>query len=67
MNKIDWCEGGLQLADIGTKNVGETWHQDVLQQDVVFHGKTWELKTEHLYKRGDSVLASYEEQEFWID
>ena len=23
MKKIDWCEGGLQLADIGTKNVSE--------------------------------------------
>ena len=23
MHKIDWCEGGLKLADIGTKNVGE--------------------------------------------
>ena len=23
MKKIDWCEGGLQLADIGTNNVGE--------------------------------------------
>ena len=23
MNKIDWCEGGLRLADIGTKNVSE--------------------------------------------
>ena len=23
MNKIEWCEGGLQLADIGTKNVSE--------------------------------------------
>ena len=23
MHKIDWCEGGLQLADIGTKNVNE--------------------------------------------
>ena len=21
MQKIEWCEGGLQLADIGTKNV----------------------------------------------
>ena len=21
MHKIDWCEGGLQLEDIGTKNV----------------------------------------------
>ena len=23
MRKIDWCEGGLQLADIGIKNVSE--------------------------------------------
>ena len=23
MQKIDWCEGGLQLADIGPKNVSE--------------------------------------------
>ena len=23
IHKIDWCEGGLQLADIGTKNVSE--------------------------------------------
>ena len=23
MKNIDWCEGGLQLADIGTKNVSE--------------------------------------------
>ena len=23
MHKIEWCEGGLQLAEIGTKNVSE--------------------------------------------
>ena len=23
MHKIEWCEGGLQLADIATKNTGE--------------------------------------------
>ena len=23
MHKIDWCEGGLQLADIGTENVSK--------------------------------------------
>ena len=23
MHKIDWCEGGMQLACIGTKNVSE--------------------------------------------
>ena len=24
MHKIEWCEGGLQLADIGTMNVSES-------------------------------------------
>ena len=23
IQKIDWCEGGLQLAEIATKNVGD--------------------------------------------
>ena len=23
MRKIDWCEGGMQLVDIATQNVGE--------------------------------------------
>ena len=23
MHKIDWCEGGLKLAEIATNNVGE--------------------------------------------
>ena len=23
MHKIDWCEGGIQLSNIGTKNVSE--------------------------------------------
>ena len=23
MHKIDWCEGGIKLVDIGTKNVSE--------------------------------------------
>ena len=25
MHKIDWCEGGIQLSDISTKNVGENY------------------------------------------
>ena len=25
IHKIDWCEGGLQLADIATNNVGENY------------------------------------------
>ena len=23
MHRIDWCEGGIQLEEISTKNVGE--------------------------------------------
>ena len=23
MHKINWCEGGLKLSDIATKNIGE--------------------------------------------
>ena len=25
MKKIDWCEGGLKLADIATRNVGDNY------------------------------------------
>ena len=25
MHKIDWCEGGMQLEDIATNNVGENY------------------------------------------
>ena len=25
MHEIDWCKGGLKLADIGTKNVSEPY------------------------------------------
>ena len=47
MQKIDWCEGGMQLADIVTKNVGgdyltprrkyvmviiENWDRTLLQE-----------------------------------
>ena len=36
MHRIEWYEGGLQLADIATKNVGETHNE-------VYHGKYWQL------------------------
>ena len=36
MHKIDWCEGGLQLADIGTKNVSEP----DLPPRMIYYGKT---------------------------
>ena len=25
MHKIDWCEGGMQLADIENNNIGENY------------------------------------------
>ena len=36
VHKIEWCEGGLQLADIGTKNVGEP----DLTPRIKYYGKT---------------------------
>ena len=35
MHKIDWCEGGLQLADIGTKNVSEPDLTPIMRYIVV--------------------------------
>ena len=36
MHKIYWCEGGMQLADIATKNVGE---HDVTHKNEIYYGK----------------------------
>ena len=41
MHKIDWCEGGLQLADIGTKDISETYRTLRIK---FFYGKTWKLR-----------------------
>ena len=35
MHKIDWCEGGLQLADITTKNVGENYLNPIIKYIMV--------------------------------
>ena len=51
MHKIDWCEGGLQLADIGTKNVSQPDLTPSMKYIVV------RLKNdkEHLCNRGDRI------------
>ena len=35
MHKIDWCEGGLQLSDIATKNVGEHYLTPIMKYIMV--------------------------------
>ena len=35
MHKIDWCEGGLQLEDIGTKNVSEPYLTPIMKYIMV--------------------------------
>ena len=35
MHKIDWCEGGLQLADIGTNNVSEPDLTQIMKYIIV--------------------------------
>ena len=54
MHKIDWCEGGLQLAYIGTRNVSEP---DITPRKkyIMLILKT---ETGNLYKRGDIMQDS---------
>ena len=35
MHKIDWCEGGMQLADIAAKNVGEPYLTPIMKYVMV--------------------------------
>ena len=49
MHKIEWREGGLQLADIGTKNVSEP---DLASRMKYIMVRLEDYKTEHLYKSG---------------
>ena len=35
MHQMEWCEGGLQLADIATKNVGETDLNTIMKYIIV--------------------------------
>ena len=51
MHKIDWCEGGLQLADIVTKNVSEPDLTPRMKYIMV----RLENETEHLCERYDRI------------
>ena len=35
MHKIDWCEGGMKLADIYTKNVGDNYLTHIMKYIMV--------------------------------
>ena len=54
VHKINWCEGGLQLADIGTKNVSETDLTPRMKYIMVII----ENCDKTLCKRGDRVQDS---------
>ena len=43
MHKIDWCEGCLQLADIGTNNVSEPYLTPRMKYIMVRHDN-WDRK-----------------------
>ena len=51
MHKIDWCEGNLQLADIGNMNVSEP----DLTPRIKYIMVRLNTETEHLCKRGDRI------------
>ena len=59
MHNIDWCEGGLKLADIATKNVGGSHdhgpddHDKNIMYALVFlpvSGKYCQLESENAIK-----------------
>ena len=60
MHTIDWCEGGLKLADIGTKNVSEPDLTPRMKYIIV----RLKTDTEHLCKRSDRIQRYSMEQEF---
>ena len=39
IHKIDWCEGGLQLIDIATKNFGENYLNTIMKYTMVRLGR----------------------------
>ena len=43
MHKIDWCEGGLQLADIATKNFGENYLTPRMKY-IIIRIENWDIK-----------------------
>ena len=49
-----WCEGSLQLEDIGTKNVSEPDLTPRMKYIMV----RLETETEHFYKKGDRIHDS---------
>ena len=42
MYKIDWCEGGLQLADIATNNYGEN-DLNTKMKYIMVRLENWEI------------------------
>ena len=44
MHKIEWCEGGLQLADIGAKNLSEPDLTPIMKYTMV-RLENWIQKT----------------------
>ena len=62
MHNIDWCEVGLQLEDIGTKNVGENYLIPSMKYMIV-RLDNWDrtLVQEGWHNTGQSI-----EQEFFM-
>ena len=59
MHKIDWCEGGMKLADIGTKNVSEPDLTPSMEY-IMVRLENWRHNT---CTRGMVLQDSYEEED----
>ena len=63
MHKIEWCEGGLQLSDIATKNVGET-NLNPRMRYIMVRLDNWERA---IAQEGWQDIVQSMEQEFYMN
>ena len=62
MHKIDQCEGGLQLADIATNNVGAN-DVDTRMKYIILMLENWQITP---VQEGLQDVGQFMEQQFYI-
>ena len=62
MHNIDWCEGGLKLSDIATKNVGENDLNHIMKY-IMVRLDNWDRT---LVQEGWQYAKYSMEQEFYM-
>ena len=64
MHKLDWCEGGVKLAEIATKNVDDP-NLTPKMKYIMVRLEKWDKK---LVQRGDRIQDSlWNTSSIWLD